>query len=138
MSNKQTTPKYTSVMLIDDSEIDNYINHKIIVGSNFAKYVNIHTSSKSALEFFLNLQRREGNISLLLPEIIFLDNDMPLMDGFQFVQEFRKLEINSVKPMQIIMLTTSTNPDDLTKAKQTGLINKYINKPLTVESLEKL
>jgi CheY-like chemotaxis protein len=70
--------------------------------------------------------------------MIFLDIDMPLMDGFQFLDEFDKMSDYIKNNISIIMLTSSINPQDLSKAKKSNYVKKYINKPLTQDALEKL
>src|SRR5687768_13215571 len=112
---KKPTPKYTTVMLIDDSEIDNFINQKMIEGCNFAERTYIHTSSKSALEFLKNLERTGQVPKELIPQIIFLDINMPIMDGFQFIEEFDKLS-QDFKDSKVVMLTTSIIPSDIEKS----------------------
>jgi CheY-like chemotaxis protein len=126
--------KFKSVMLIDDNEIDNLINQKMLEASNIAETIFMHTGAKGALEFLKNIEK----IAVGLPEIIFLDIDMPLMDGFQFLDEFDKLSDKIKNNISIIMLTSSINPQDLSKARKSHYVKKYINKPLTQESLEKL
>lgn len=126
--------KFKSVMLIDDNEIDNLINQKMLEASNIAETIFMHTGAKGALEFLKNIEK----ISVGLPEIIFLDIDMPLMDGFQFLDEFDKLSDKIKNNVSIIMLTSSINPQDLSKARKSNYVKKYINKPLTQDSLEKL
>ena len=138
MSPKKPTPKYSTVMLIDDSEIDNFINHKMIEGCNFADRTYIHTSSKSALEFLRNLERTGKVPKELIPEIIFLDINMPIMDGFQFIDEFDKLSKEFKSKSKIVMLTTSVNPSDIERAQKSKYTIKYINKPLTQEMLSSL
>ncbi len=83
--------KYPAVMLIDDNEIDNLINQKMIEAANIADNIYIHTGARSAIEFLKNVEKLEKAGHELLPGIIFLDIDMPLMDGFQFLDEFDKL-----------------------------------------------
>ena len=87
MAFKKPTSKYNSVMLIDDNEIDNFINQKMIEGCNFAERIYVHTSGKSAIEFLCNLARIKEVPEELIPEIIFVDINMPIMDGFQFLEE---------------------------------------------------
>jgi len=129
--------KYKAVMLIDDNEIDNLINQKMLEASNVAETILMHTGAKGALEFLKNIEKLSTN-GVGLPEVIFLDIDMPLMDGFQFLNEFEKLSDYIKNNISIIMLTSSINPQDLSKAKKSNYVKKYINKPLTQEALEKL
>ena len=124
-------------MLIDDNEIDNLINQKMLEASGIVDTIFMHTGAKGALEFLKNIEKLSTDGSGL-PEVIFLDIDMPLMDGFQFLDEFDKLSEYIKKHCSIIMLTSSINPQDLSKAKKSNYVKKYINKPLTQEALEKL
>jgi len=134
---KKPLTKFSTVMLIDDSEIDNFINQKMIEGCNIADRIYIHTSSKSALEFLKNIERTTDVSKNLIPEIIFLDINMPIMDGFQFLDEFDKLS-DAFKTVKVVMLTTSINPSDIERSSKNKYIIKYINKPLTQDILNSL
>jgi CheY-like chemotaxis protein len=130
--------KYKAVMLIDDNEIDNLINQKMIEAADITENIYTHTGAKSAIEFLRNLEKLEGVAANILPEVIFLDIDMPLMDGFQFLDEFEKLGSNTKEKCKIVMLTSSINPQDVNKSKNYLYVKKYINKPLSQENLENL
>src|SRR3989337_4106465 len=129
--------KYHTVMLIDDNEIDNLINQKMIEAASIADNIYTHTGAKSAIEFLRNMEKLEV-ADKVLPDVIFLDIDMPLMDGFQFLDEFEKLSKETKEYCNIIMLTSSINPQDMSKSKKYDYVKKYVNKPLTQESLKKL
>lgn len=129
--------KLNAVMLIDDNEIDNLINQKMIESINMADNIFIHSGAKGALEYLKNIEKIKENSDKFLPEIIFLDIDMPLMDGFQFIEEFVKLEETTKQYCKIILLTSSLDPKDIAKSKKNSLVLKYLNKPLTQESLKK-
>ncbi|GAB3327036.1 response regulator [Marivirga atlantica] len=130
---------YQSVMLIDDNEIDNLINQKMVEAAGLSKYIYTHTGAKSAIEFLKNIEQLEsGVVESVLPDIIFLDIDMPLMDGFQFLEEFNKLKDTTRTKCKIVMLTSSINPQDVSKSKKYESVKKYLNKPLSQESLKEL
>ncbi len=115
----ENTPRFNTIMLIDDNEIDNLINQKIIESSNICKHIFTHTGGKSAIEFLKNMEKIAATTNnVTLPEVVFLDIDMPLMDGFQFLDEFEKLSRSTKEYCSIIMLTSSINPQDMSKSKK--------------------
>jgi CheY-like chemotaxis protein len=130
-------PKYRTVMLIDDNEIDNLINQKMIEAAAITKHIYTHTGAKSAIEFLRNIEKLEV-ADKVLPDVIFLDIDMPLMDGFQFLDEFEKFGNLVKKKCKIVMLTSSINPQDFNKAKKYLNVKLYLNKPLSHESILEL
>jgi CheY-like chemotaxis protein len=136
MNAKKPTARFETAMLIDDNEIDNLINEKMLEGTNFAERIYVYTSGKSALEYLQNLQRDKILEEKLIPDVIFLDINMPLMDGFQFLDEFDKLEKVIAKKSKIVMLTTSINPSDRELSDSNKYVLSFINKPLTQDYLE--
>lgn len=130
--------KVNAVMLIDDNEIDNLINQKMIESVDMTDNIFVHSGAKSALEYLKNIEKIKTGSENFLPEFIFLDIDMPLMDGFQFIDEFEKLSDTTKNYCKVILLTSSLDPKDITKSKKNTYILRYLNKPLTQDSLKKL
>lgn len=122
--------KYAHVLLIDDNELDNFINKKLIESEQFGASVTVHQSAINALE------ELKGMSADKLPNIIFLDIMMPQMDGFGFLDEFAKLDESIRKTCKIIMLSTSESFKDLNKANQNKHVYKFLNKPLNKAVLE--
>jgi len=129
---------YYAVMLIDDNEIDNLINQKMIEAACIAEHIYTHTGARSAIEFLRNLEKLDKETKNVMPEVIFLDIDMPLMDGFQFLDEFDKLSETTKNKCKVVMLTSSINPQDVNKSKRYSYVKKYINKPLSQDNLVNL
>jgi CheY-like chemotaxis protein len=110
----------------------------MIEAADITENIYTHTGAKSAIEFLKNLEKLEDIGNNILPEVIFLDIDMPLMDGFQFLDEFDKLGSITKEKCKIVMLTSSINPQDVNRSKNYTYVKKYINKPLSQENLENL
>lgn len=135
MKKKTSQFLHKAVMLIDDNDIDNFINEKIIKGYFFAENVYVHSSSKSALEFLKNLEILKDAPPELIPGFIFLDINMPIMDGFHFLDEFEKFPKDFRSLIKIVMLTSSINQSDVERAKQFKHVFKFLHKPLTEVNL---
>jgi CheY-like chemotaxis protein len=122
------------VMLVDDNETDNFINQRIIDLAKFSKRVVVHNSGKSALEY---LEKEESNIDNL-PEMIFLDINMPIVDGFVFLFEFEQLSEVVRSKCKICVLSSSDNHRDIERITSNEFVIEFITKPLTVDALNSL
>lgn len=123
-------------MLIDDNEIDNFINERLIKHFSFSEKVYVHTSTISALEFFKNLQKISPIPKLLIPDFIFLDLNMPIIDGWEFLREYEKL--NFPLDCKIVVLTASISQEDKERSKTYNNVVEFLSKPLSDEMLNAL
>lgn len=138
MKRKEPKYKYKYVMLLDDSELDNFINEKVIEANHFSEKIYVNSSGKSALEFLANLNVTGEESKELYPEAIFIDINMPMMDGFQFIKSLQQINNDKVKECKLIILTSSIYPEDKERAKQISKDIVFLNKPLTNEMLNEI
>lgn len=121
---------YNSVMLVDDNELDNLINEKMIESVGIANSVYVFSAGRSAIEFLRAIEKSQ-HADLVLPEVIFLDIDMPMMDGFQFLEHFESLTALTQSKCKVVILTSSVNIRDSRRMKRIKFVKGYLNKPLT-------
>lgn len=122
------------VMLVDDNETDNFISKRIIEITNFAVNVEVKNSGKSALDYLKTHQDNPDK----LPNLIFLDINMPIVDGFVFLYEFEKFSQQVKDKCKVIILSSSDNKRDIDKIVNNNHVIKFITKPLTEASLEEV
>lgn len=125
--------KFKKLFFIDDDHATN-VYHKIIVKrADICEEAVFFDSAEKALEKYVELKE---DPTAILPEYIFLDINMPIMDGWQFIEEFERLKINTQQV--IIMLTTSLSSSDKQKAANFEFVQGFWNKPMNVETLRNL
>ena len=135
MKIKEPKYKYSNVLLIDDSELDNFISEKILQANYFSKKVFINTSAKSAIEFLNNLIKLKKKSNEDFPEVIFIDINMPLMDGFQFIEHFKNSLERHIPRPKLVILTSSVYDEDRQKSTAISPDIIFLNKPLVSEML---
>jgi CheY-like chemotaxis protein len=128
MSQKQ------SICIVDDDEVYIFIVKKIIEINELADHVLTFSDGEKAYNF---IKENKGKPNFL-PDIILLDINMPIMDGFQFIEEYIKLKHEINKEIGIYMVTSSVDPIDLEKSKKYTDIKGFITKPISAEVLEKI
>jgi CheY-like chemotaxis protein len=118
-------------MLVDDNDTDNFISKRIIEITKFARDVEVKNSGKSALEYLEEHKETKDK----LPDIIFLDINMPIVDGFVFLYEFEKFNDIVKNKCKVIILSSSDNKRDIDKIVNNDHVIKFITKPLTETAL---
>ncbi len=124
--------KLLSILLVDDDKTTNFVNQLLLEDMEVTRQVLVSLNGLQALE----LLRQVCNNSSC-PELILLDINMPVMNGFEFLKAYQGLEFAHKQSVIIVMLTTSLNPKDI---EQINLfpIKGFLSKPLTEEKVRAL
>lgn len=117
-------------MLIDDSETDLFIHRRFLELSTFSKELIAFRSAAAALESLRDTTD--------VPDIIFLDLNMPVVDGFAFLRDFSRLPAQVRSPIRIVVLTSSNSPSDREKAFLCENVVKMITKPIRPSDIDAL
>lgn len=118
------------VVLIDDSDIDLFVQRRFIELSGFARRVITFRSSREALNYLSDSNLKEH------PDLIFLDLNMPEIDGFSFLEQYSKQVTNA--PTRIIILTSSSSSLDRDRAATFSNVIGFLSKPLTESNLSEI
>lgn len=117
------------ILLIDDDQVTNFLNRKLIEQSNVPIEVKTVISVTEAIAFL-----RE-NKNHWIPDVIFIDIFMPIKSGWDFLDEFQKEFESQATTIKLYMLSSSSENEDVTKAKDHFLVKDYISKPLSKNML---
>lgn len=129
------------ICIVDDEEVYQFTVTRTIKAEKLAKEILIFSDGEQAIDFLVaNIANNEQ-----VPNVIFLDVNMPVMDGWQFLEEYVKVKPRIGKRITIYMVSSSVDPVDLERAGKISELSDYIIKPVTpdrltqiVNSLEKL
>lgn len=125
--------KISCILLVDDDQINNFINQRLIEDLIVTEELNLVNNGLEAVDYLKDSCQNRNKC----PELILLDINMPVMDGFEFLYEFKSLDFPNKEKVKIVMLTTSTSQKDLEKLEDHEIAG-YINKPLTEEKMMEL
>lgn len=127
--------KINCILLIDDNIDDNEYHEIIIRKTDVCNEIRTAENGIKALEYIMNSAKPGNEKDFPRPNLIFLDINMPKMNGFEFLEAYHKLDDKFKAEVVICMLTTSLNPDDRKKAVEVDELKEFQNKPLTVEAV---
>lgn len=123
-----------TVALIDDDEIFQFTALKSIEATRTTNSILQFLNGREALKYLIEKSSEKE----LLPDVIFLDINMPLVDGWMFIEEFRKIKTQLSKQITIYMASSSIDQSDISKAKEIAEIAEYVFKPITFEKFSSL
>jgi CheY-like chemotaxis protein len=129
--------KLNCILVVDDNPGDIYLHAYLLKHSGFCSIIKKAYNGEEALNY-LSKAIEEPSIENPVPELILLDINMPGMDGFEFIQEFSKLNGQMNKCSIIVMVTSSSDPKEMVQAQQNEFVKDYIIKPLEFENMTEI
>ena len=133
MSNR-SVPKFGSIMIIDDNQIDRYIMARLILKQNIGEKVYEYSSAKEAL-LFLEANQENPNA---LPDLIFVDIHMPVMNGFEFMEAYDHFSATLKKRCMAYIFSSTIHAFDIERAKGDKNVVDFKEKPLTKAFLQEI
>jgi CheY-like chemotaxis protein len=122
---------YKRILLVDDDNLANIIHKSVMQKCNFSEDYVIKSCPLEALTYLFSNQDLED----LMPQIIFLDINMPRMNGFEFLKEYSKLPLNVIEKVNIYILSSSSCDRDKEEADNFKFLKGYLTKPLSKDKL---
>jgi CheY-like chemotaxis protein len=126
--------KIDTLCLVDDDDIFQFLTQKVIEETNLVKQIQIFSNGLEAMNYL----KSEANNPEKLPEIILLDLTMPIMDGWEFLEEYMLLQPRLGKQIIVYVVSSSIAPIDVQKAKSISAVTDYVIKPITKDRFTEL
>lgn len=131
--------KISGILLIDDDETTNFLNQRLLDRLQITDHIHTFVNGKQAFDYLYNVSNNnyeKESPEYFKPELIFLDINMPVMDGFELLDLYERLNPEFRKGIVMVVLTTSTHPQDTDAVDKYAA--EYVTKPLNADKLNKL
>jgi CheY-like chemotaxis protein len=126
-----------SILFIDDDPITLMLCKMVIKKASFSNEIATSKNGKEALQYFNTLKQLDSsNEFKKQPQLIFLDLNMPVMGGWEFLDRFSTSDYADYNKTKVIILSSTINPEDLEKSKKYPMVIDFLSKPISKEMLE--
>lgn len=128
----------SKILCVDDDPITLMLCKKVIEKAEFSKEIDTAQNGEDALKYFDNLKEMQNdNSDLVLPQLMFLDLNMPIMGGWEFLDIFSDQKYHSFFPdLKVIVLSSTIDPKDIEKSKSYSMVIDFLSKPITKDTLK--
>src|ERR1700742_3575265 len=124
-----------SILLVDDDEINNFISIKLIKKALLTSEIMACLNGRFAIDQLVNIQKKDPS---KLPDYILLDINMPIMNGWEFLDEFKRLNLDPLGKCKIYIISSSVFSNDINKARSYPIVKDFVSKPLNVDKIKEL
>ncbi len=131
-------PKLNLILLVDDDDTTNHVNKRLLTRLNVAEEIKTLANGREAINYLTSACGPSKNSENVCPDLIFLDIKMPVMDGFSFLEEYEKANLDLDDPIIIMMLTSSASFYDLERLKTFKKVRKHLAKSLTETDIKEI
>lgn len=127
------------ILCVDDDPITLMLCKKVIEKVSFAQKIDTAQNGEEALNYFENwIKKNHNSKNEDYPKLIFLDLNMPIMGGWEFLDNFSKITFSVFNKVRVIVLSSTIDPQDISKAKSYPMVIDFLSKPISKEMLEGL
>lgn len=130
-----TNTRPVSILLVDDDEINNFISIKLIKKVLLNTEITACLNGRFAIDELIEISHKDAS---KLPDYILLDINMPIMNGWEFLDEYEKLKIDKAGKTKIYIISSSVFSNDISKAKTYASVKDFVSKPLNIEKINEL
>ena len=127
-------PKIPAVLLVDDDPTTNFLNKKLLLRLGVTDNIRVALNGQEALHEVREHCREQPTDC---PVLVFLDVNMPVMNGIQFMEAYQQLPAEEQRAVVVVMLTTSVSPRDQQRVQELPIAD-YLDKPLTQQQVERV
>ena len=120
-----------SICLVDDDDIFQFVTKRVIEQTKLVQTIRLFSNGKEAIDFLEKTHAANAR----MPDVILLDLNMPVMDGWEVLEAYVLLKPHLSKPITIYIVSSSISPADILRAQRISEVTDYIIKPITTEKL---
>ena len=133
---KKMEQSIAKILLIDDDNTTNYLHKKVISKTNLCSSLIVANDGEKGVEALMEMNNTCNNSDGDV--LIFLDLNMPIMDGWEFLTTLDKIKDEIKFNFLLFVVSSSINGDDIDRAEKNSLVTKYLKKPINIQSIENI